>query len=844
MTIDSPSLSALRADISAAVRLVAPYWPLTSFVAVNPLGGLVDERFDDACAMAEHWFGARTHLGLDRYRDARRRGVISDADLRVAIAAVVPQLADGAPLELGGRRVAVIDLVHGDLLDGPTGAHRDVLTVAAGHRGIDGDIDNYIASWCAAFVDEAGAPMPMPARERGFYAAWHALAATDRRLRRLVGRAGRSRVAAMPEEPLPALAAALGELGVADDERVDSLRSLALRLPGWLGLARWNDDWAPADRTGPRLHVVDLLAMMAVIEAAVGGPPSRTDLRHARRVDEAAHLVETRADAALHRLGLTNPTSAERMAVTTVIDQLPERARSAMWLTAHEIAFRDRLLTTLDRPGVTPRSAGRPSAQLVTCIDVRSEVLRRHLEEVGPYETYGFAGFFGMPVRWRPHGSAVGENRCPVLVKPNHEVGETAGGGEAPPGGLAAGAHAAMHDAKGALGSPFALAESAGWLLGPLAGLRTAAGGAVPRLAGRSPATSVLAAAEDHERWGLPLTERVLYAEALLATIALVPVAPLVVLCGHGSHTVNNPQASSLDCGACGGAPGEASARVAAAVLNDPLVRAGLAERDRPVPEDTWFVAAEHDTASDHVSILDRHLVPARLAAALEALEQDLATAGARTAAERATRLPGDPGRVRRRGRDWAQVRPEWGLAGNAAFVAGPRSMTAGRDLAGRVFLHSYDPCCDPDGVALETILTAPLVVAQWISSQYYFSTVDPDVFGAGDKVLHNPVGGVGVVLGPEGDLAVGLARQSVMVGERLAHEPLRLLAVVQAPLERIDDILARNPGVAALVDHQWIHLVARPSGDRPWQLRRAGGGWVPWRPAHPRSESCSLEVS
>ena len=83
-------------------------------------------------------------------------------------------------------------------------------------------------------------------------------------------------------------------------------------------------------------------------------------------------------------------------------------------------------------------------------------------------------------------------------------------------------------------------------------------------------------------------------------------------------------------------------------------------------------------------------------------------------------------------------------------FIIGPRSITAEHDLEGRAFLHSTYVAeqSDPDGVALETIMTAPLVVAQWISAQYYFSTVDPGVFAAGDKMLHNPVGGVGVIVG------------------------------------------------------------------------------------------------
>ena len=47
--------------------------------------------------------------------------------------------------------------------------------------------------------------------------------------------------------------------------------------------------------------------------------------------------------------------------------------------------------------------------------------------------------------------------------------------------------------------------------------------------------------------------------------------ARLVLLAGHGSSTVNNPYATGLDCGACGGHTGEANARVAAGLEDEEL---------------------------------------------------------------------------------------------------------------------------------------------------------------------------------------------------------------------------------------------------------------------------------
>ena len=826
----------LVADVSTAGSIAAPYWPLTAFVAVNPLGGLTDLPFDDATSAARGWFGARTHLPLGAYRAEHARGTVTDADLDRAILRHDPSLADRGPLDLGDVRVDPIDVVRWDLVHGPVAA-----PLPPRRSGTVADaLDEILTGWCAAFVDEAHTPWQMPNRELGFYRSWLAVAGADRQLAAVIGRDARARIATLPDNPAELLASVLRTRGVSDDDRVAAIRTWILRTPGWAGFARWCDQWAPEDRAGVRLRMLDLAAVRAAMDHLA---PEQLDLTGAdlhAAPESGDALLDRRVDAVTTAFG-----GHEHGAVTDILGSIDDDARAAIWLAAHEWNYRDRLLARLAGPTGSSDGA-RPDAQLVFCIDVRSEGFRRHLEALGAYETFGFAGFFGVPVRWRPLGSPVAQARCPVLVSPRHEVAEVAVDDDAAylaTCSATAGLHDAFYAAKGGIASPFALAESAGWFAGPVAAARTLlpprtsldTGGAAKRpwwkpfgsAPRTAPVVDEVVGADLHA--GLSLEERTLFAEAIVTTIGLAEFAPVVVLCGHGSETVNNPHASSLDCGACGGAPGGASARIAVAILNDAEVRAGLVERGIVIPDSTWFVAAEHDTTADLVTVLDRDSLPGTISASVDALQRDLDVAGERNALDRAERLPGSAARVRDRGRDWAQVRPEWGLAGNASFIIGPRSMTSGHDLEGRSFLHSYVAERDPDGVALETSMTAPLVVAQWISSQYYFSTVEPEIFGAGDKMLHNPVGGIGVVVGQSGDLAVGLPMQSVMLGEQRAHDPLRLLAVVQAPLDRIEGIILRNGGLRQLVEGEWIHVVARETDDDAWSFRTPSGGWEPW---------------
>jgi len=322
---------------------------------------------------------------------------------------------------------------------------------------------------------------------------------------------------------------------------------------------------------------------------------------------------------------------------------------------------------------------------------------------------------------------------------------------------------------------------------------------------------------------------RVKAAESVLRAMSLTrDFARLVLLVGHGAHVVNNPHASALHCGACGGYSGEVNARLLASLLNDTEVRRGLARNGVGIPDDTLFLAALHDTTTDDVTLYAADHPSSAHRIDLEQARTWLAAAGRIARTERALRLPraASAAAIYRRSRDWSETRPEWALAGCRAFIAAPRPRTAGKNLAGRAFLHEYDWKQDQGFGVLELILTAPVVVASWISLQYYGSTVAPDVFGGGNKLLHNVVGGIGVVEGNGGPLRVGLPWQSVHDGERHAHEPLRLSVCIEAPREAMSEILGRHANLRALFDNRWLHLFAlddagcmawRYAGDLQW---------------------------
>ena len=591
-----------------------------------------------------------------------------------------------------------------------------------------------------------------------------------------------------------------------------------------------------------------------------------------------------------------------------------------VWTQALERTYSRRLLALLK--GVAEQqhatndaklSGGGPSGrvQALFCIDVRSERLRRHLEAVGDYETFGIAGFFGIPVSFIEFGKGHETALCPAIVTPKNVAVEMPHKHEAHRHGLFDLAHEVVHDLKNTVLAPYVTVEAVGLLFGfDMVGktfaprayntwrqrLETSKPAArllidkIPREEAEELVTNlqdemVIRAIERHfgvkresvtspmirelreialgnhpaerrsefgRRFEVDAAAESVFIRSLQAEYRVTPdqatiqlehlakvgfrhkrqaqmvgtalraigltegFARTVLVVGHGSTSENNPYESALDCGACGGDQGLVNARIFAAMANRREVRELLADQGVAIPAETQFIPALHDTTTDEIQLYDLDQLPPGTLTRLTRIQEDLTAAGRLCALERCSAL-GEHGistpeaaarRVKRNALDWTQVRPEWGLSKNASFIIGRRALTRQLDLEGRAFLHSYDYRIDGTGRLLEGILAGPLVVAQWINMEHYFSVVDNEAFGSGSKVYHNITGRFGVMSGNLSDLRTGLPAQTMLKGGQPYHEPMRLLTVIEAPLALVQGLFARLYKTRELVHNGWVLML------------------------------------
>jgi len=762
--------SAIRDSIDEAATTVGSLWPIHSFVTANPLSGFEDQPFGEAVEQAATLLGGRGYPSAETFGTALERGQI-DRELLEAELAEAGYENDPATLL--------------DRMADAAGAENSDTDTATDH------VDRVLTKWLSAFLDEGSAHWSMPNREAGFYTAFRGMAEYDSDI------PDEGVVADLPEAPIEAIEAVLKSYP--ESQWVPILEEQLAALPGWTGFIKQRaEDEGVWQSTYPISLEGYLAARLALLDAV-----------------DADIKPDDDADV--------NPT-----------DDLAQA-----FLRAWETTYREDLVGTVAAQSQSmddTDTSGRPDAQLVFCIDTRSETIRRHIEATGDYETHGYAGFFGIPMEYQGYDADVSVDACPPILDPQHHITDFPTDDDTQArhdrwSGMRAAADEVIEILEANAATAYGYVETAGSGYGFSLAARTLVPGRVHDL--------IDAAAElvpdDHEFCeplvhhqytysgdlpvGLTTEEKVEYAATAFELMGFEEFGRLVVFAGHASETANNPYDSSLDCGACAGNPGGPSARVLAKICNDDAVKTELRERGFDIPGDTVFIAGQHNTTTDEVDLFADD-VPESHVDDLDQLRADLATAREHATAERAEAMGTDGSagvtETERRAADWAETRPEWGLAGNAGFVIGPRELTSGCDLDGRAFLHSYDWSTDSDGDALEAILTGPMVVTQWINTQYYFSTVDNAVYGSGSKVTQNPVGNVGVYQGNGGDLMAGLPLQSLMIADdEPYHQPLRLSTVIHAPVERVTDILADHEELTEILDNNWLSLtVVDPTQD------------------------------
>lgn len=779
--------------IHNACALIAPSWPLDRFIAVNALWELRHQPIELVSARFSALAGVKTTWSAEKLLQRYENGEISNASIMSAAEAYHSKL-DIDSLIMGLKKPCPeVWLSIAEIADLNRDHHK--------MRWQD-EIIHQISQFCGEFVNQN------PDNLDSLYTSWLDFTTHDYGMSLLMGeRHLREAFSLLPDNFERLFDQVANELGLNDYELEMYAHKLLLSINGWASYFSWQR-WEKKLKGEQSQYVESLLAVRMAWDLIVW--------RQLKNKQEKSDFLALKAF-----------WSQQKLQISQLIDEHIEWLRYFwIWTHACELEYQKQLHETLNQKNKIVNAA--PVLQAVFCIDVRSEPFRRALENQSPnIQTIGFAGFYGLPISYQPTETDVDRPQLPGLVAPALKVTEK---NISRSRLLKLSTQSHWKGWSNSSVAAFTMVETVGW---------TYAFKLIKDNFFSKKKEKLIDSLSHHDEWQLlkngellSLDDKVKLVAGVLNGMGLTKqFAPTVLLLGHGSETRNNLHASGLDCGACGGQTGEINVRVLAGLLNDPAVRDKLEEQQGiQIPLTTRFIPGLHNTTTDEVSCFGPSVN--------DKIRSWLEEAANETRRERVMKMELslqalNDKKLKKalsdRAKDWSEVRPEWGLANNAAFIVAPRHRTRSLTLNGRTFLHDYDCEQDPDAVLLEQIMTAPMVVTHWINMQYNLSVADNSFFGSGNKLLHNAVNQhIGVFEGNGGDLRIGLPLQSLHDGHQWRHDPLRLSVYIAAPKAAIEKIIAAHETVRQLVDNNWLFLFCWGDDDvieryRPdyWELVR-----------------------
>ncbi len=556
----------IRSTIYIAGEPIPFFWPMRAFIHHNPLHGLEHLPFADAVARGAKLFHGRGFLPRRLYQEALASGQIEAADLARELARLAERITalPGIDFKRWGRSllqdfsapmmprqlVALPRQIYTALhkmppedvpqTEGtaPAGEmdfilphlRRHLLEERPVYAAVDAlfgsdlgeRLDEQVIRACLDFFDEGQAAWVMPNRERGFFAAWRAVAGGRvRRLLRKIANAQQISVHALPPEAV--IDHVMSAMHIPEAHWRSYFTHELARLHGWAGFIRWRAQakhyywsehfpgdlvdllavrltlaWLHLNGRGQRkrpktyqdlaqyieqqpdeaylrlaLHDGQLLPRMVgpVTQAIARGKSARLATLCRRHVQETrslqarqiARTLDILAEHTGQRTALDSLSSEQLFALVTALGRL-EADEGMLWLRAMEGRAIRQLTESVTLTPPPPREK-RPFVQAAFCIDTRSERIRRHLEQVGDYQTFGIAGFFGVPVSLIELGKGSEAHLCPVLLTPKNLVLEMTAAEDVADAAFTTLGHAA-HELKETVFAPFVTVEAIGLLFG------------------------------------------------------------------------------------------------------------------------------------------------------------------------------------------------------------------------------------------------------------------------------------------------------------------------------------------------------------------------------------------
>ncbi len=459
-------------QLDAVKDTIPHYWPIGSFIHHNPLKGFEQMPFKEGLKAAQSVFGGQVYMDSAYFMARYREGKIDDTVFENNIRELLDKCALDIPLELAKRFLMDVSPQWNALRTKYAYKHEKIdyglylhlqqkthyynearwLEHLVSHMTLYeindalfgyGDkerVERQVIEFITRFLDEDQTTMQMPNRELGMFETFKIYAGLERSID----------AESFVEE-------ALNRLKVPDSQAY--LLTHLLKLHGWAGFIKYRSE--DPDYYAQQQYPSTLIDYMAIrlyyeleavstrrisdferFETYAAAKPSHAIMQILKQKNKLmgpaldaleagektetilCNYIENAINLDALQIQHSNDVLQSDLPLIELADILGKlkEEEGYLWLKSLEdsyiLSFADEFAQASDTETVTA------DASATFCLDVRSEVIRRHIEHRGHYTTYGAGGFLGLPVAFVEFDKAHELFLAPAIVKPHNVVFE------------------------------------------------------------------------------------------------------------------------------------------------------------------------------------------------------------------------------------------------------------------------------------------------------------------------------------------------------------------------------------------------------------------------------------